>query len=370
MKKLKLALLLLPLVFVFSACSVSFKSQSTVSNDIGGVFVSVNKGENFRQMSVIPSVSGAPGSMNMIDTNYLVMDPSDSGAVYLASFDDGLYYTYNAAKGWFYVNTLPNETINDLAVDPKDKCTIYAAIGSKLYKSEDCARFWKEVYFDNNPSVQVTSVAVDHYDNNGVYIGTSRGEVIKSSDRGQSWRTIQRLNDGVKKVMVSPTDSRFVFVASAKNGIYRFNYNSAMNLEELADYKNTFDGTNWTDLNSELKEFNLGFNFKGLAFCPADGSIFLATDKVLLKTLDNGESWAKIKLITPEKETFINSIAVNPKNSKEIFYVTNTLFFKSLDGGETWITKQLPTARAGWSMVIDFNNPDIIYLGVNKIKQE
>jgi photosystem II stability/assembly factor-like uncharacterized protein len=366
-KKLLILSSVLVAVATLSGCSINFNTQKTTPYDLGGVFISANKGDSWRQMVLMPTITGTPENIGSVEVSDLVIDPSDPAAVYMPTLNDGLYYTYNITKGWNFAATLPRATINDVAVDAKDKCNIYAAVGNKLYKSVDCNRTWKEAYFDNNPNVQITAVAVDHYASNQVYIGTSRGDVIKSLDGGATWRTIQRLNDGVRRIAIHATDSRIVFVASVKNGLYRFNSNEAVNLDQLSEYQNKFDGTNWMDLNAELKEFNMGFNFKALEF-GSDNTMFLASDKVLLKSIDNGSSWAKIKLITPEKETAINAFAVNPKNSNEMYYVTNTTFYRSADGGNTWTTKQLTTARAGSALLIDPVNPDVIYLGVKKIK--
>ncbi len=368
-KKLLLSSFLAIFTLSLSGCSLSFNTQDKAGSDFGGVFVTANKGDVWRQMSLMPTVTGSPDNIGHLDVSNLVVDPSDPAAVYMTTLNDGLYYTYNVTKGWHHADTLPRATINDVAVNAKNKCNIFAAIGNKLYKSVDCSRNWSEVYFDNNPSVQVMAVAVDHYDGNSVYIGTSRGEVIKSLDGGATWRTIQRLNDGVRRIAVHPTDSRIVFVASVKNGLYRFNSNEAVNLDQLSEYQNKFDGTNWMDLNAELKEFNMGFNFKSLEFS-SDNNMFLASDKVLLKSTDSGASWAKIKLITPEKETAINALAVNPKNANEIYYVTDTTFYRSVDGGNTWTTKQLPTTRGGNALLVDPENTDVIYLGIKKIKKD
>ncbi len=360
---------MLTLVVSLSGCTLSFGAKTTTGNDLGGVFVTANKGDLWRQMSLMPTITGSADSIGHLDVSDLVIDPSDPAAVYMPTFNDGLFYTYNVTKGWYRANTLPRATINDVAIDAKDKCNIYAAIGNKLYKSIDCNRNWSEVYFDSNANVQVTAIAVDHYEGNSVYIGTSRGDVIKSLDGGATWRTIQRLNDGVKRISIHPTDSRMVFVASVKNGLFRFNSNEAVNLDQLSEYQNKFDGTNWVDLNSELKSFNMGFNFKSLEFS-SDNTMYLASDKVLLKSVDNGASWAKIKLITPEKETMINAFAVSPKNANELYYVTDTTFYRSADGGSTWTTKQLATSRAGNALLVDPVNTDVIYLGIKKIKKD
>lgn len=354
-------------VMFLSACTVKLGSSPELGFD-GGVYVSPDKGENFRALNSMPTITGTPGSIDFLNVNTLVMDPSDHLAVYLGSEGKGMYYTYNVTKGWYRANGLPDATINDIAIDPKDKCNIYVAVNNKVYKSTDCNRNFKEVYFDSNTDVTITALAIDHFASSNIYLGTSRGDVLKSVNGGTSWKAIQRLDVAVRKIVVHPKDSRLVYVASSKNGIYRFNSGATDNLDELQDYKNRFDGTNWMDLNGELKEFDLGFNFKSLVFCPADSSMLLATDKVILRSTDNGVSWAKLKLVTPDKDSFINAAVVNPKNSKEIYYVTNTTFYKSIDGGDNWIVKQLPTSKAGNALIVDFQETENIYMGVKKFK--
>lgn len=357
-------------VIFLSGCSLNIKTKGGTSLD-GGIYISNNKGDVWRQMPYIPTISGAPGSIASVDVKKMIVDPSDSGAVYLATIESGLYYTYNVARGWNKVLALPdNATINDVAVDSKDKCNIFVALENKLYKSEDCGRNFVQTYYDNNASVLVSAIALDHYSNNVVYLGTSRGDILRSLDGGVSWKAIQRLTNGVEKIIVNPKDSRSVFVATSKNGIYKFNSAGGATLEQLEQYRNQFDNTNWTDYNNELKEFNLGINFRDLVYSKQDGSLLLATDKVILKSLDEGASWIKLSLLTPEKDSSINAIAVNPQNNQELFYITNTSFYRSSDNGSTWTVKKLPTSRAGTSLLVDFNNPNIVYLGVKKIKNQ
>ncbi|MFA5420671.1 MAG: hypothetical protein WC280_01420 [Patescibacteria group bacterium] len=363
MKKIKL-IVVLCLAFVLSSCSISTKG--TAAND-GGVFISANSGETWRQMSLIPTISGTPGSIANTDVSKLVIDPGDSSAIYLASIDNGLYYTYNITRGWNKVLALPSSsTVNAVAVDNKNKCTYFAALENKLFRTSDCGRNFVQTYFDNNTGVGVTAVAIDHYNSSNVYLGTSRGDVLRSLDGGNTWRAIQRLNDGVKEILINPKDSRTVFVATVKNGMYKFNSSGGASLEELEQYKNRFDNTNWTDYGSELKEFSLGVNFKSLVYSHSDGSILLATDKVIVRSFDDGRSWLKLSLLTPEKDSAINAVAVNPQNADEIFYVTNTSFFRSVDGGNSWSVRQLPSSRIASSILIDFNNPNIIYIGIAK----
>ncbi|HPT08612.1 MAG TPA: hypothetical protein PLE28_02875 [bacterium] len=368
MKKFRF-LIILPALFLLTACSFSTNTKNA-GQDKGGVFVSSNKGDVWRQMSSIPTISANPGSIAEININKMVMDPNDSGAVYLAMEKAGLYYTYNVANGWNKISALSSDiTVNDVAIGSQNKCLIFTAMSNKLYKSIDCGRSFVQTYFDNNTGIDISSVAIDHYDNNIIYLGTSRGDVLRSFDGGVSWKAIQRLSDGIKKILINPNDSRLVFIATVKSGIYKFNSSGGASLEELEQYSNKFDYTNWTDYNSSLKEFNLGVNFKNLIYSTADNSLLIATDKVILRSYDEGESWTKLALLTPEKDSSINDIAVNAKNGQEIYYVTNTSFYRSSDGGSTWTVKNLPTTRAGSSIIVDFNNPNIVYLGIKKIEK-
>ncbi len=372
MRHLKLIIILAAVALTSSACTLSIGANKAASgsnpNTDGGVWLSTDKGSTWKQAVLIPTVTGQPRSLGNVDTNVLTADPQDSAAVYLGTVGKGLYYTYNINNGWNEVKSLGQGTINDVKVDPKNKCTLYAAITNHLYRSVDCGRSWQQAYYDNNTGVGVTAIAVDHYDDDNIYIGTSRGDIIKSIDHGDSWRTIKRINENIARLIISPQDSRLVYVATIKNHIYSFSSNTVTNPNTSADIDQNFAVTNWQDLSTVLKDFNLGSNFRDLAICAADGSLFLTTEQAIVRSPDKGATWEKINLLPPEKDAIINAIAVNPKDSQEIYYVTNTALFNSSDGGVTWTMKKLNTSRAGWDLLIDMNNPNNIYLGTKKLQ--
>jgi len=370
-KSFKLILALVGVVLLSSACSISTTSSNTSATQTvdSSIFASGDRGDTWRSMTAIPSPSGQPGSISDLSVNLINMDPEDSQALYLASYDKGLFYTYNITDGWNQVKTLPSATVNDVKVDPKAKCIIYAAIGNRVYRSSDCTRTWNQVYYDTDVTVNVNTIAIDQYNSGNIYIGTSRGEIIKSIDSGNSWRTIQRQDEGIAHLIISPLDSRLIFVATAKNNIFSFNSNTNTNPADSANLDANFQVENWTDLNEILHDYNLGVSFKDIIVNPKDGSIFIATEKVILRSADNGSTWTDINLIQPDKNAVINAVAVDPQNSNNLYYVTNTTFFRSSDGGATWTTKKLPTKRAGRELLIDFRNPNVIYLGTKKIQQ-
>ncbi len=367
-KNLKLIIAGAALMLLVSACSITTSSSGNKTGVDGSLFLSTDAGDTWRSIASVPTTDGRLQSISNVNVKVMSMDPQDPLTIYLATYDQGLYYTYDVTKGWTLVSGLPTTTINDVKVDPKNKCFIYAALANRLYRSSDCARTWTQVYFDNNTGVSVNAIAIDHYNPANIYIGTSRGEIIKSIDSGLAWRTIQRLNEGVGRLLISPLDSRLVFVATEKNKIYSFTSNTDTNAADSGDIERNFAVDDWTDLNAVLSGYDLGGSFKDIVISVKDGLIFLATEKMILRSPDNGITWENIKLLQPEKDAVINAIAVNPQDSNNIYYVTNTTFFKSVDGGTTWITKNLPTTRAGRELLIDFSNPNNIYLGAVKLK--
>ncbi len=366
-KNWRLVLGLIGLLLISAGCSITTTSKKGDGLAEASIFLSTDSGDTWRPMVGVPTADGRAQNIGDLNVNIMAMDPQDSLAVYLASFDQGLYYTYNITNGWSHVGGLPRATINDIKVDPRNKCVLYAAVSNRLYRSNDCSRTWTQAYFESNAEVSVTSVIVDHYNSRNVYIGTSRGEIIKSIDSGENWRTIQRLDEGVSRLITSPLDSRRLFIATSHNRIFSFTSNIDTNPATSADVERNFLVENWTDLNDVLRDYDLGATFRDIVMS-ADGVIYLATEKLLLRSPDNGITWENIKLIQPNDQAAINAVAVNPKDPNDLYYVTNTTFFRSMDGGATWKTKNLPTRRIGRNLLIDFENPNNIYLGTIKPK--
>jgi len=371
--KVKLIAALAAIGLATSGCSLSFNSNNGVEKNApdAGVYVSTNKGDTWKQVAVVPKLGGNK-SLAYTDASTLAMDPNDSRAIYFGAVGTGLYYTYNIAEGWREDTAFASAGVTDVKVDPKEKCTIYVAAGNKLFRSTDCNRSFEQIYYDNNTDVKINTLVIDQYNTRNLYIGTSRGEIIKSVDNGASWRTIQRLGnkEGVKELAINPLDSRQFFAASTQNNIFSFNSNTNTNASSTADIEANFQIDNWLALSDVLKAAGLNGDFKQLTYCAADPKVFIATNKTIMRSGDNGQTWENVNVIPSEKDAVINDLVVNPKNCQEIYYVTNTTFYRSLDGGVTWTTRKLPTTRAGWKLLIDFSNPNNLYLGTKKIEKQ
>ncbi len=356
MKKIKIISILMLAVFSLSACSLSFDTGKSkkVEADFGGIFKSTDKGVTWRQKALISAVGGVQRNFGGTSINSLSIDPSDNKAIYYGSVGNGLIFSYDSAESWQLATALGQATINDVAVDPKYRCTVYASVANKVFKTNDCSRNWRQTYVDNESTVLTNAIAIDHFDSSKVYVGLSRGDLIVSQDYGESWRTLYRVRDSITKIVIDPKDSRKIFISTTRSGVHR----------------SLDSGANWENLSNSLKEFKLGNNIKDLLIVNTEPStIFLAGTAGLVKSIDDGNIWEKIDLIPPDAKSQINSIAVNEKDPNEIYYVTNTAFYKSSDGGQNWTPQNLPTTRAGWKIAVDPVNPENIYMGVKSLKK-
>lgn len=355
-KEIKLLFSVMLLAVILSGCTLSFNTGAgggTSSASDGGIFKSLNKGANWAQQALIQTVNVKRNFVGA-DIISLALDPSDNKAIYAGSLENGLLYSYDGADSWQVAASLGLVTVADVAVDPADKCVIYAAAANKIFKSEDCSRTWAQVYFDNDLRTVVSALAIDQAASRNVFIGTSNGDIIRSSDKAATWRAVGRLDSRVNKIVISPANAKVMFAGTAGRGVFR-----SIN-----------GGESWESLVDKLKDFDGANRFRDLAMVKAEKTtVFLATDLGLLKSADDGNSWSKIELLTAEEEAIIYALAVNPGDEREIYYATGTTFYRSADGGKNWTAKKLPTSRAGAKLLIDPKNPAIIYLAVKQVKK-
>ena len=366
LKKIALISILLIGTSVLSACSISSESEGT--GPTGNIFFSADKGNSWNLINSMPTIGEESENISGVEVKGFYPDPSDSRAVYLATKENGLFYTYNISKGWNRAN-LNEASLQSVAVSYENKCLIYAAAKNKLYRTSDCSRSFSQVYYDTSTDILITDIVIDFYDPKNIYIATSRGEVIKSIDRGESWRTIWRFEEPIAKLLLSPLDSRRIFIATENNKVYNFFSDSSTNTENPNSLSKNFEATRFKDLNDVLSDMEIGKRFINLR-AAKNGDIYLATNKMILKSPDDGTSWEKISLINSEKDSNILAMDINPKNAKEIYYASATTFFKSTDGGVTWNSKRLPTSWQSSDIMVDYHDGNNIYLGAERIPKD
>jgi len=348
----KILFVILPVLLLTSACVIRLNTGTATDS---GFFSSYDRGENWEQKVEFLKVGEGRSFFKTIQSTFLKVDPNDPRAFYIGTTEHGLIYSFNDANGW--QRALESKgVVHDLAIDFKDKCVLYAAVGNKLYKSVDCARHWKDIHLEGLPNQSINAVAVDAYNNNKIYIGTSGGGIFKSLDYGISWEAIKWFDNSIEKIMINPKNTAKVYVATIDKGIFKSNdegmswYNISDNIKDEND--NKYDGVNqYRDM-----EFD---------FTQADALIY-ANSYGLFTTNNGGNSWEYIKLLTPPGSVNIYCVALNPNNNEEIYYSTATALYSSLDGGREWATKNLPTSKIPADIIVDIENGSNLFMTLRK----
>jgi len=221
--------------------------EATCRNSVtigDGVYKSTDGGKTWKNM----------GLKETRHISRIIINPGDPNIVYVAAMghlwgpnkERGLYRTIDGGQTWEKVLYLDENTgIADLAMDPEDSLTLYAAAyeyrrlpyyfssggpSSGIYKSTDGGRTWKKLVKDLPQGILGRiGLAVSQSKPNVVYalIEHKDGGVWRSEDKGQSWKrmcdykTYKMINFRpfyYSQIRVDPNDDKIVYVFSG--GLY------------------------------------------------------------------------------------------------------------------------------------------------------
>ncbi len=342
---------------LFGAGCIQLKGGKSTDAKLG-MWKSVDGGQKFEAASRLPTPRGV-GTIASISVRELVRDPSDRFALYLGTDQHGLFYSYDGGDGWMHVRepNLSEGRVRAIAVDPSDKCTIYVTRGQRLYKSEDCSRtFNSEAYVDTRADVVLTDIEIDWYNPKTLYLSTTEGEVIKSSDAGRTWATIYRAKSQINDIHVDAKDSRIILVATARRGIHR-------SMDAGQSWSIVLEEDTFPKLDDIEK-------VKGLEQDAKADYTWASSDYGLMVSRDHGATWNAVPLVTPPGSVKITSLAVNPRNGAHIVYAAGGTMYFSTNGGAKWDTEKSPVTGAVSELLIDPVDERTLYLGGLAVEEE
>jgi photosystem II stability/assembly factor-like uncharacterized protein len=339
-------------LFFTTGCLQVGDTNKNLTSGPAGVFLSIDKGENWLVRSSLPLVDGVK-TLQEVSVFKFIEDPKDENALYWASREKGLFYSYDNALTWMKNKSeLSAGFIYDVAVSPEDKCIIFSTNGRQVFKTEDCSRTWEEVYREARLQDNITSIKFNPFNTNQIWMTETNGDLFVSSDLGKNWAVQERFKTYVSGVYFDEFNSGLMYVASKTKGLYRS--------------KDT--GQTWLSLADKLKTFSGSLDYRRFLVYPAKAeTIYWVSKYGILTSRNAGEDWEAIKLVTPPGSVDIYGFAVNPKNSLEIYYTgtinNKSTFYRSMDGGKNWDTRKLPTKQIPTAIRIHPVNTDWVYMG-------
>ena len=225
-----------------------------VSAASGGVWKTINAGITWTP------VFDREGSYSI---GCIVLDPKNPLTVWVGtgennsqrsvSYGNGVYRSDDGGKSWKNVGLKTSEHIGRIAIDPKDSNIVYVAAQGPLwgpggerglYKTIDGGKTWKQI-LKISENTGVTDVAIDPRDPDTIYAasyqrrrhmwtlvdGGPESALYKSTDAGATWNKVRTglptTEMGRIGIAISPVDPNVVYAtieaADRKGGIFRSN---------------------------------------------------------------------------------------------------------------------------------------------------
>lgn len=348
----KLGFMLAAVVLMGAGCFSLTTDTSIQTTGPAGVFVSVDKGESWRQISTMPGVD-EPTLLSGVSVFRFADDPQDPSAVYWASRNNGFFYTYDDGNTWQQAPAPLNDGfVYSVAVHPADKCTIFATNGMRVYRSTDCNRSWEEVHHEDNLEARISTLSFNPFGGQEIFMGKINGDILSSRDGGENWTVRTRLQSRIEEIAFDSAAQGVAYVATRNDGLFRS--------------ENT--GATWDDLGDRFSGFTQASSYRSMHIHPTQANtLFWISTYGILRSTDRGESWQPYELITSPGSVDIFGFAVNGQNDSEMYYTTSlggrSTFYKTADGGETWSTKKLPSGQIPGILRVHPEKGNVVYIG-------
>ena len=286
----------------------------------------------------------------------------------------GLLAFERVGKQWSMAATdFPGVAVTATLRDPRDRA-IYAVLkhghfGSKLHRSDDDGRSWKELAAPAFPAeaageptlLQVWTLEAGGSDQPGrLWAGAIPAGLFVSNDRGESWQLVRSLWDvperakwfgggyddaGIHSISPDPRDSARVFVGISCGGVWD-------SRDDGQSWRLLGDGLVAAYMPPEQAATKEVQDPHRVARClAAPDTMWIQHHNGIFRSTDAGETWTQLK---PPGDDFGFAVAAHPRDSQTAWFVPSMkdemrmprdgalAVTSTRDGGKTW-----QTLRAG-----------------------
>lgn len=325
-----------------------------------GVLKSEDAAETFEASNKLEK----KGEISGVTVNTFTFDQAEPDILYIGSAS-GIHKSEDGAATWKHL--LAGMRIGSIQIDPGRSDIVYAtgisSTNGRIIKSIDSGNTWTDIFTEPTKNNAVLSLAISKANSKILLAGLNSGEIIRSVDEGITWQLVKDMASPILKLRYTGNTTAY---ALTQNAIYVTNDQgsnwSAINVSTEPPVTTNIPGGYTYTVTPRTQANRIMYD---MAFDPRlSGVIFLATEQGLLRTIDGGSTWSIMSLPVMNETLKVSSVAINPTNSNNIYIAIGSTIFKTTNGGVTWETRKLPTEQGVRHIVINPDEPNIIYLGM------
>ncbi len=339
-----------------------------VATEGDGVYFSADAGANW---DFNTTGAGGNGSVRSLIFGYENTDVLFAGFLSL-----GVCKSEDSGNSWVYSNTgIAALLINDIEIEESNPQRILASFEAEnsggCYLSNDGGESWELV--ESLPATRFSTVGIN---TDGTLYAWSNGPstvaqegLYMSDDNGQTWQNLgpnlgTYFETEIFALAIPETNPDVIFIGGNNFGVAGW---------ESMIYKSSNGGQTWDNVyqGAEYDSFRYLFidpGSSGQTVYSAYGN--KNQDKGgFLKSIDEGISWNEISNGIPESTKWTSAIVCDPVNP-DILYggiggygSTNGSVYKSVDAGANWESTGL--SFSVWSKITDLYvselNPEVVY---------
>ena len=326
----------------------------------GGVWKTSNAGRTWtpifdaEPIASIGAIAVAPSNPNVIYVGSGEADMRDD-----ISYGNGMYKSTDAGKTWARIGLEDSRQIGQIVVDPRNPDRVWvAALGHAygansergVFRSTDGGKSWQKVLFKDENTGAI-DLALDPRDSRTVYAalwqtrrppwevyppsyGTGSG-LYKSTDGGDNWQHL--LGHGLPSeglgrmgiAIVPATPDRIYLLVDAKEG---------------GVYRSDDAGATWQRTDSESRIWGRGWYFGGITADPKNPDVVYVCNTSTYRSTDGGKSFDAIRG-APGGDDYHN-LWIYPDDPARMILSSDQGVVISVDGARTWSSwYNQPTAQ-------------------------
>ncbi len=313
------------------------------------------------------------------EVSTVAVDPTNPNRVLAGTRGDGVWLSEDCGKSWrkpCYGKPGPGK-VRSLAIDPRNPSRVYAGCEPiDLFVSEDFGTSWERLpsiwdvpyvatvtYPVATVEPHVRDIAIDPNDSNTIYAALQVGYLLKSTDGGRTWTLLNKdLDCDVHTIVIDPSDTNRITVATGGGDSRKGN------VKGRALYASADGGATW---GPAAMEFEQEYSVP-LVMSPGDPNVLFSAlahgnpnqwrrnekgaDSLLIRSRDGGASWESVGHGAGGLgRQFPEAIVIDRANPNRVYAgFRSGDFIASDDGGTSWSEVDVKTPSVTSARIADF----------------